>query len=217
MEKDSDSDSGIPRKCSRTGPIKRMHHLWWTCSTEQFYHPKNEDSWTKLLEEATLRQFEKLLQYKDHPGVPDIYYHSECRKTFCHKKSLTKVKKEQNFSCLGDESKEHSQRRSREKPESSDRVYAEVCIFCDRKAKYLKGINNREKLTQSVDLRADTTIRDAAIRKGDTKIMAIAVRELVAAEAHYHIPCYKKYTVPETTVSPPRVKSSSHNTDSKQR
>ena len=188
MEKDSDSDSGIPRT---EGPTNECIICGEHGSTEQFYHPKNEDSWTKLLEVATLRPFEKLLQNKDHPGVPDICYHSECRKTFCHKKSLTKVKKEQSSSCLGDESKEPSQRRSREKPVSSDRVYAEVCIFCDGKTKYLKETNNRPKLTQTVDLRADTTIRDAAIRKGDTKIMAKAAKELVAAEAHYHISCYK--------------------------
>ena len=79
------------------------------------------------------------------------------------------------------------------------RVYAEVCIFCDRKTKYLKGNKSRQKLTQSVDLRADTTIREAATKKGDSKIMAIASRELVAAEAHYHISCYKRYTCIDTS------------------
>ena len=49
-------------------------------------------------------------------------------------------------------------------------------------------------MTKAVDLRADVTIREAATNKGDTRIMALASRELVAAEAHYHISCYKRYT-----------------------
>ena len=139
-----------------------------------------------------MRQFENLLRYKEHPSVPDIYYHPECRKTFCHKKALTKIKKEQSFSCLNDKNIETAQRPSREKPESSGSVYAEVCIFFDRKTKYQKGTKNREKLTKAVHLRADNTIREAATKKGDTKIIAIASKELVAAEAHYHISCNKK-------------------------
>ena len=143
---------------------------------------------------SSRRHFEKLLQYKEHPGVSDIYYHPECRKTFCHKKALTKIKKGHSFSCLDDKSIETAQRPRREKPKSSGSIYAEVCTFCDRKTKYQKGTKNREKLTQAIDLRADNTIREAATKKGDTKIMAIASRELVATEAHYHISYYKKNT-----------------------
>ena len=192
---DSDSDIEIPRKRQRTEMFTNECILCGEHGLkEQFCQPKDQESWTKLLEAAILRQFEKLLRYKEHPSVPDIYYHPECRKTFCHKKALTKIKKEQSFSCLNDKNIETAQRPSREKPESSGSVYAEVCIFCDRKTKYQKGTKNREKLTHAVDLRADNTIREAATKKGDTKIMAIASMELVAAEAHYHISCNKKYT-----------------------
>ena len=193
MEMDSDSDIEIPRKRQRT---KMFTNECIICGEhglkEQFCQPKDQESWTKLLEVATLRQFEKLLRYKEHPSVPDIYYHPECRKTFCHKKAHTKIKKEQSFSCLNDKNIETAQRPRREKPESSGSVYAEVCIFCDRKTKYQKGTKNRKKLTHAVDLRADNTIWEAATKKGDTKIMAIASRELVATEAHYHISCNKK-------------------------
>ena len=114
------------------------------------------------------------------------------QKDILSQESVTKIKKEQSFSCLNDKSIEIAQRPSRERPESSGSVCAEVCKFCDRKTKYQKGTKNREKLTQAVDLRADNTIREVATKKGDTKIMAIASRELVAAEAHYKISCNNK-------------------------
>ena len=76
---------------------------------------------------------------------------------------------------------------------SESRVYSPVCIFCD-KIKYLKSTKSREKLTKAVQLRADKTLRECAIKKKDEKILAVTSREIVAAEAHYHISCYKKYT-----------------------
>ena len=47
---------------------------------------------------------------------------------------------------------------------------------------------------QCVDLRADSTIRRAAMGKNDPRILAIVTRELVAAEACYHKSCYRDYT-----------------------
>eukprot|EP00058_Branchiostoma_floridae_P000336 XP_002585824.1 hypothetical protein BRAFLDRAFT_111039 [Branchiostoma floridae] len=61
--------------------------------------------------------------------------------------------------------------------------------------KYIRGTNTREALIiQCVDLRADNAIRNAVLRKNDSKILAIASRELVAAEACYHKTCYRDYT-----------------------
>ena len=51
-----------------------------------------------------------------------------------------------------------------------------------------------------MDLRADDTIRRAATRQCDQRILALLNRELVAAEGHYHTSCYKLYTK-ETSVS----------------
>ena len=51
-----------------------------------------------------------------------------------------------------------------------------------------------EVLIQCVDLRADSTIRRAAVGKNDPRILAIVTRELVAAEACYHKSCYRDYT-----------------------
>ena len=45
-----------------------------------------------------------------------------------------------------------------------------------------------------VELRGDDSIRKWALYKKDQRILALASRELVAAEAHYHQTCYNKYT-----------------------
>ena len=41
-----------------------------------------------------------------------------------------------------------------------------------------------------VELRGDDSIRKSALYKKDQRILALASRELVAAEAHYHQTCY---------------------------
>ena len=76
---------------------------------------------------------------------------------------------------------------------TQSRVFERICVFCE-KAKYLKGTKTREALIQCVDLRADSTIRRAAVGKNDPRILAIVTRELVAAEACYHKSCYRDYT-----------------------
>ena len=60
--------------------------------------------------------------------------------------------------------------------------------------KYKKNIKNKEGLTKTTELRVDEKIRHVATRKGDSKILAVTSRELVAAEAHYHQCCYCNYT-----------------------
>ena len=74
------------------------------------------------------------------------------------------------------------------------RVYEQKCIFCESSNKCLKGTSTRESLIQAVDLRADETLRNVATQNGDTKLLAITSRDIVAAEACYHGSCYKKYT-----------------------
>jgi len=63
----------------------------------------------------------------------------------------------------------------------------------------LKGTRNREPLEQCGDLRADHSIRKSAMEKKDSRILAIASREIVTAEACYHRTCYKGYTRAETS------------------
>ena len=65
------------------------------------------------------------------------------------------------------------------------RIYAKVCIFCEKVAKYKKGSRSREPLIQYCDVKVDDFIRATAIAKGDVRITAIVSRELVTAEACY--------------------------------
>ena len=69
--------------------------------------------------------------------------------------------------------------------------------FCEKKTRYKKGTRSRDPLTQCVDLRADASIRKAAIATGDSRIIGLASRDLVAAEAWYHGQCYRDYTRPD--------------------
>ena len=56
-----------------------------------------------------------------------------------------------------------------------------------------------EPLEQCRDLRADHSIRKSAMEKKDGRILAIASREIVTAEACYHRTCYKSYTRAEAS------------------
>ena len=58
---------------------------------------------------------------------------------------------------------------------------------------------NREPLVQCRDLLADHSFRKAAMLKKDSKILASASREIIAAEACYHRTCYKGYTRAEAS------------------
>lgn len=102
----------------------------------------------------------------------------------------TILKREANES-LGDEAVCSSKRLCRRVSES--RVYDPICIFCEN-VKFLKSSKSREKLRKAVELCADQTLRECATQKGDRKILAITSRDIVAAEAHYHLSCYKNYT-----------------------
>lgn len=49
-----------------------------------------------------------------------------------------------------------------------------------------KGTKPRDTITQFVDLCADSKIRKAAMATGDSRIIGLSSRDLVAAEAWYH-------------------------------
>lgn len=73
------------------------------------------------------------------------------------------------------------------------RIHVPVCIFRGRE-KFQKKRKSREKLIKAIQLKADRTLRQCAILKKDTKLLAVTIRDNVAAEAHYHASCYKSYT-----------------------
>ena len=80
---------------------------------------------------------------------------------------------------------------------STSRTYPKICIFCQKPTAYKKSARTRDPLTQCVDLRADASIRKAAITGGDSRIIGLASRDLVAAEAWHHVQCYRDYTRPD--------------------
>ena len=73
-------------------------------------------------------------------------------------------------------------------------THPKICIFCQKTTAYKKVARTRDPLTQCVDLRADASIRKAAIAAGDGRIIGLASRDFVAAEAWYHSQCHRDYT-----------------------
>lgn len=118
-------------------------------------------------------------------------YHRYCRSIFTLKRTLEALIEKKEHTA----DKDIPEKRQRlERSSSSDsRVYKQLCIFCE-KVKYKKGQKTRENLIQAKELRVDQTLREVATRKGDSKILALTSREVVAAEAHYHRSCYRSYT-----------------------
>ena len=153
------------------------------------------ESWKTMLEAAKLRNFKPILDIANklsEKETPTIYYHRNCQSLFTMKRDLDALKRKSQQADEASEDRCISKRPSR-RSTSEARVYDQICIFC-KKDKFLKGSKSREKLTQAVQLRADQTLRECATRKGDDKILSITNRDIVAAEAHYHVSCYKDYT-----------------------
>ena len=73
-------------------------------------------------------------------------------------------------------------------------MYEKTYIFCEKSNKYIKNSRTRETLVQANELRADKEVQAVATARMDEKILAITLRELVAAEVHYHKTCYRDYT-----------------------
>ena len=87
MHMDMDSESDIPTKHRRKEDSTRECIIYKEQeSNDEFCKPKDEELWGKPLDAAVLQQCDQLLK-----DVPDIYYHSECRKKFCHKKTLARL------------------------------------------------------------------------------------------------------------------------------
>ena len=156
---------------------------------------KDLESWKTLLNAAVIRNHEGILSIAKtlkEGEIPQISYHRKCRSIFTLKRDLKKLS--QSVIQVEEQEDTSSRRSSIRKPVTTQsRVFERICVFCE-KAKYLKGTKTREALIQCVDLRADSTIRRAAVGKNDPRILAIVTRELVAAEACYHKSCYRDYT-----------------------
>ena len=166
---------------------------------EHLISPQSYDLWLTLLEAAKVRDHTPLLNIAKQltdKEIPNLYNHRKCRSLFTMKRDLEGIKRRIAESVTDeDSSTTSSSERPSKRLSTATRVYDPICIFC-KKDKYQKHSHTREKLTQAVQLRADQTLRDTAIQKGDDAILAVTSRDIIAAEAHYHVSCYKIYTKP---------------------
>ena len=147
-----------------------------------------------MLDAARVRQYAPILNIAGQLGdkeIPKLSYHQKCRSIFTTKRDPNNLKRKASEREVNND--EVYSKCLCKRVSSEARVYAAICIFCS-KDKFQKGTRTREKLTQAVQLRADQTLHNCAIRKGDEKIIAVTSREIVAAEAHYHRLCYRNYT-----------------------
>ena len=150
--------------------------------------PKDANSIETLLEAARIQNYHSIVDMEPSDYDTKLCYHRNCRSTFTLKKTLEK------FKVKTEESKPTERKSTRELHSSSSTVLQEICIFCGKTSKYVKGTKTREVLHQSRELRSDEKVRRAAMNKMNDKILAITSRELVAAEAHYHNSCYRNFT-----------------------
>jgi len=146
---------------------------------------------------AVIRKHQPLLDIVEtvsEGGIPEIYYHRKCRSIFTMKKLLEKISQE---TAAENQQPGTARRFSIRQAPSTSTTYEQICIFCEKKSKYLKGTSNWEPLVQCLDLHANNSIRKKAVEKNDSKILAIVLCEIVAAEACYHGSCYRSYTRPD--------------------
>ena len=136
-------------------------------SDSHLVSPVSYKSWQTLLNAAKIRNHSLIIDAANGLGereFPKIYYHRQCRSVFTMKRDLaTTLSKRKPEEGISNETGECSSKRVCRRV-SESRVYSPVCIFCD-KIKYLKSTKSREKLTKAVQLRADKTLRECAIKK----------------------------------------------------
>ena len=189
----------VPSK--QTGSIKVciIHHES-VKDDDNLISPRDHKSWTTILNAAKIRQYSAITDLEstlEENEVPDIEYHRDCRSLFTMKRDLETLSKESKETVRESPSKFHLSSRGLSRRSSivgPSIVYYAICIFCERKSKYKKKSRTKEPLIKCSELRGDDSVRRAAVFKKDQRILALASRELVAAEAHYHKTCYLNYT-----------------------
>ena len=153
-------------------------------------------SWKTLVKAARIMNFVpvlRILEEVEPDIVPDIWYHRKCRFIFTMKKTLERIKNEKesgSFECTSSQSE--PVRRSVRNP-FSELLLPKKCLICS-KPKYIRNTRTHEKLVLCTDLRADRTLKMAALKKTDGKMMIACSHELVAKEVYYHRTCYQSFT-----------------------
>ena len=152
--------------------------------------PKDLDSWEALLKAAAIRNLRPLLDLAENAKegeIPPVSYHRKCRSLFTMKRELEKISQAAAAAQeILESNVEGGDQRPRRQEPSTSRTSPEIGIFCEKKNRYKKGTRTCDHLIQCVDLPGDASIRKAAIATGDSRIIGLASRDLVAAEAWYH-------------------------------
>ena len=181
--------------------------------------PKDIDSWKTLLKAADIRNYKPVLEAAktvEEGAIPtSVMYNRKCRILFTMKQELEKLSSARRDEENTENTMEIQKRITRQAP-SNNRTYDQICIFCEKVWKYQKSSKPRDPLIKCCDLRADDSIKKSAIAKGDSRIIGVLSREIVAAEAWYHRSCYRDYTRQEkksSTSTSAESKASDYNED----
>jgi hypothetical protein len=169
---------------------------------EKLIQPQTKDSWATLVAAAEIRNHSPILNILptlSSGEIPNIKYHRKCRSLFTMKKDLDSIKRKIPVP-TDKHSDEPPQKRSTRDEKPSSRVFEKICIFC-KKTKMQTNNISRENLIMATQLRVDETLRKCATKLNDSNILALTSRDMVAAEAHYHRSCYRKYTQAPATTS----------------
>ena len=122
---------------------------------------KDLESWKTLLNAATIRNHEPILEIAktlEEGELPQVTYHRQCLSVFTLKRNLDKLSQldaKERTNCNFTDGRRFSIRQPTANP---SRIYQRVCIFCE-KDKYTRNSRKREELIQCLDIRADETIR----------------------------------------------------------
>ena len=112
----------------------------------ELVRPKDEESWSTLVRAAAVRKHKPLFDIAEtlnEGEIPGIYYQRKCRSVFTMKKLLETISKQQG---TDNQEPTTAKRTSIRQSPTTSTTYEHVCIFCEKKSKYLKGTRNRETL-----------------------------------------------------------------------
>jgi len=148
-------------------------------NSQQLVECRDLESWVTLVNAAKIRDHEavlKIARCQPEGTFPkNITYHRDCRAKFTMKRTLESIS---GASSSNDQSVRRSSREGMEK----GRVFAKVCLFCQKK-KYAKKSRTLEKLRCCNQLRVNVSIRDAAKAKNDTQVLATVINDLAILHA----------------------------------
>ena len=172
------------------------------CSDDEslLISPKDLDSRKSLLKGATIRNHRPLVDLAENVKggeIPHVSYHRKCC-LFTMKRDLESISQTTAAaSQIPEFNMESEEQRTIGKNQARAELIRKYAFSAKRRRHIKKEARTRDPVTQCVDLRADATIRKAAIAAGDSRIIGLASRDLVAAEAWYHGQCYRDYTRPD--------------------